>query len=165
MRSHEKPIRSMTPGPRFATKTPACGISFSQIVSPSGVLVFNPRDFLLLFSWVKYSESTLGMSRSWWRVTSPTSTRSTFNTSALNHASCWSHAGPACTWVKSIILIPSRGKLMIKVSLLVRPVPRHKSNQLPDAHQLLKHLRCQTAERPSSCGCDCRQQLSASTEL
>src|SRR5262249_49733040 len=47
---------------------------------------------------------------------SPTPGRSTFNTSAPNHANNCVQAGPACTPVKSIILIPSRGRPMIKHS-------------------------------------------------
>jgi hypothetical protein len=93
---------------------------------------------------VKYRASISGMSRSCRRVTSPLLRRSTFSTSAPNQANNCAHAGPACTPVKSIILIPSRGKLMIKVSLFVCHFPRHKSSTFRPARQLLKHLRCQT---------------------
>jgi hypothetical protein len=41
------------------------------------------------------------------------------------------HAGPACTCVKSIILIPSRGKLMSKVSLFSCGFPRNESRRHP----------------------------------
>src|SRR5580658_3114449 len=52
------------------------------------------------------------MSRSWRRVTSPVPGRSTFSTSAPNQASNCVQAGPAWTPVKSMILIPLRGRLM-----------------------------------------------------
>src|SRR6266850_692735 len=140
----EKPILSIAPGPKFSTNTSAFRISFSRISLPSGVLVFSARDLLLLLSWVKYSASTSGMSRNCRRVISPPSTRSTFSTSAPNQANNCVHAGPACTPVKSIIVIPSRGKLMVKFSLFFCQVPRYKSKQLPTCTRLLKHQRCQT---------------------
>jgi hypothetical protein len=84
---------------------------------PSGVLVFSVSDFLLLLSVMKYSASKSGMSRSWFRVTSPTPGRSTFSTSAPNHANNCVHAGPAWTPVKSITFIPSSGNAMVKILL------------------------------------------------
>src|SRR6478752_2304305 len=43
--------------------------------------------------------------------------RSTFSTSAPNQASIWVQAGPACTPVKSMTLIPVSGKLVMMGSL------------------------------------------------
>ena len=87
---------------------------------PSGVRVLIASDRLLLLSMVKYRASTSGMSRSWVRVTSPPSTRSTLRTSAPYQASIWVHAGPAWTPVKSITLVPVRGSsVMISVSFEV----------------------------------------------
>ena len=80
---------------------------------PSGVLVSSVSERLLLLSWVKYSASTSGMSRSWLRVTSPEPGRSTLMTSAPNQASIWVQAGPACTCVKSMILMSSRALVMV----------------------------------------------------
>ena len=113
MRSHEKPMRSSAPGAKFSTSTSDSLISFSSTSLPSGVLVSSVSDFLLLLSIVKYSASTPGMSRSWERVTSPEPGRSTLTTSAPNQASSWVQAGPACTWVKSMILMPLSGVVMV----------------------------------------------------
>ena len=90
-------MRSMAPGAKFSTSTSASRISFSITSLPSGVLVSSSSDRLLLLSIVKYSASRSGMSRNWRRVTSPPAGRSTFSTSAPNHASSCVHAGPACT--------------------------------------------------------------------
>jgi hypothetical protein len=114
-----KPIRSIAPGAKFSTSTSASRISFSMIALPSGVLVFSVSDFLLLLSVMKYSASKSGTSRNWRRVTSPTPGRSTFSTSAPNHANNCVHAGPACTPVKSITLIPSSGSAMLWFSYLM----------------------------------------------
>ncbi len=84
---------------------------------PSGCLVSSVSERLLLLSMVKYSASTSGMSRSCVRVTSPAPGRSTLMTSAPNQASIWVQAGPACTCVKSMILMPLRGGLQ---SLLMK---------------------------------------------
>jgi hypothetical protein len=111
-----KPIRSIAAGAKFSTSTSASRISLSIIALPSGALVFRVSDFLLLLSVIKYNASKSGMSRHWRRVTSPTPGRSTFSTSAPNHANNCVHAGPACTPVKSITLIPSSGSAMIKLS-------------------------------------------------
>src|ERR1700754_4864745 len=115
MRSHEKPIRSSAPGPKFSTSTSDSLISFSSTSLPAAVFVSSVNERLLLFSIVKYSASASGMSRSWLRVTSPEPGRSTLITSAPNHASNCVHAGPACTCVKSMILMPSSGLLLIRV--------------------------------------------------
>ena len=64
-------MRSIAPGAKFSTSTSASRISFSMTSLPSGVLVLIASDRLLLLSIVKYRASTSGMSRSWWRVTSP----------------------------------------------------------------------------------------------
>src|ERR1700732_3439762 len=109
-------MRSSAPGPKFSTITSDSLISFSSTSLPFGFFVSSVSDFLLLLSIVKYSASTSGMSRNWLRVTSPEPGRSTLITSAPNHASNCVQAGPACTCVKSMILIPSSGLLMIFLS-------------------------------------------------
>src|SRR5690606_35511324 len=77
------------------------------------------RERLLLFSMVNYSVSLSAMSRSCGRVTSPAPGRSTLITSAPNHASCWVQAGPASTWLKSMILMPSSGLLLMIGNFLI----------------------------------------------
>ncbi len=109
MRSQVKPMRSSAPGPKFSTITSDSLISFSSTALPSGFLVSSVSERLLLLSIVKYSASASGMSRNWLRVTSPEPGRSTLITSAPNQASIWVQAGPAWTWVKSMILMPLRG--------------------------------------------------------
>src|SRR5258708_18435247 len=116
MYCHGKPIRSSAPGPKFSTITSDSLISFSSTSLPSGFFVSSVSEFLLLLSIVKYSASTSGLWRNWLRVTSPEPGRSTLITSAPNHASNCVQAGPACTCVKSMILIPSSGLLMIFLS-------------------------------------------------
>ncbi len=105
-------MRSSAPGPKFSTITSETLISFSRISLPSLVLVSSVSERLLLLSWVKYSASTFGMSRNWLRVTSPEPGRSTLITSAPNQASIWVQAGPACTCVKSMILMSSSALVM-----------------------------------------------------
>ena len=109
-------MRSRAPGPKFSTRTSLSLISFSRMALPSGFLVSRDRPRLLLLSMVKYNASTSGMSRSWLRVTSPAPGRSTLITSAPNQASSWVQAGPACTWVKSMILMPLSGLFDIFIS-------------------------------------------------
>ena len=111
MYSQVKPMRSSAPGPKFSTITSDSLISFSSTALPSGFLVSSVSERLLLLSIVKYSASASGTSRSWLRVTSPEPGRSTLITSAPNQASIWVQAGPACTCVKSMILMPLRGRL------------------------------------------------------
>ena len=53
IRSQVKPIRSIAPGAKFSTRTSASRMSHSRIALPSGVLVFNDRERLLLLSIVK----------------------------------------------------------------------------------------------------------------
>ncbi len=113
MRSQVKPMRSSAPGPKFSTITSETLISFSSTSLPSAVLVSSVSERLLPLSWVKYSASTSGMSRSWLRVTSPEPGRSTLITSAPNQASSCVQAGPACTWVKSMILMSSSALVMV----------------------------------------------------
>ena len=86
-RSQVKPMRSSAPGAKFSTMTSHLAISASSSVLPWGFLLSMVMDRLLLFSMVKYSESTSGMSRSWPRVMSPMPGRSTLMTSAPNQAS------------------------------------------------------------------------------
>ena len=111
MYSQVKPMRSSAPGPKFSTITSDSLISFSSTALPSAFLVSSVSERLLLLSMVKYSASASGMSRSWLRVTSPEPGRSTLMTSAPNQASIWVQAGPACTCVKSMILMPWRGSV------------------------------------------------------
>ncbi len=118
MCSQVKPMRSSAPGPKFSTSTSDSLISLVRISLPSGVLVSSVSERLLLLSMVKYRASTPGMSRNCERVTSPAPGRSTLITSAPNQASNWVQAGPAWTWVKSMILMPSSGLLMMSVSFV-----------------------------------------------
>src|SRR6266446_1210884 len=150
MCSQVKPIRSIAPGAKFSTSTSASRISFSIIALPSGVLVFSVSDFLLLLRVMKYSASKSGMSRNLLRVTSPTPGRSTFSTSAPNHASNCVHAGPACTPVKSMILIPSRGRPMIKHSSLLMPL------RTPCVVLAYLELRLSSVRVPCGCPVDFR---------
>src|ERR1700759_4875653 len=110
MCSQGRPMRSIAPGAKFSTSTSEIRISCSITAKPSEVLVSMARERLLLLSMVKYRASRSGMSRSWLRVTSPPLVRSTFSTSAPNHASSFVQAGPACTPVKSMTLIPASGR-------------------------------------------------------
>lgn len=105
-------MRSSAPGAKFSTNTSQRLIRLSSTCKPSGVLVLSVTARLLWFSMVKYRLSTPGMSRSCLRVASPSPTRSILITSAPIQASNWVQLGPDCTWVKSIILIPSNALLM-----------------------------------------------------
>ena len=112
IRFQEKPIRSKAPGPKFSTMTSEVLIIFSKTSLPSWVFVSSVKERLLPFNIVKYKASAPGISRNWLRVTSPEPGRSTLMTSAPYQANNWVQAGPACTWVKSIIRIPSNGLVM-----------------------------------------------------
>jgi len=61
--SQDSPMRSIAPGAKFSTETSASRISFSITSRPSGDFVLIASERLLLFSMVKYSASTSGMSR------------------------------------------------------------------------------------------------------
>ena len=115
MRSHEKPMRSKAPGPKFSTITSDTLINFSNTSLPSAVLVSKVNERLLPLSIVKYKASASGISRNWLRVTSPDPGRSTLITSAPYHANNWVQAGPACTCVKSMMRIPSNGLLILNL--------------------------------------------------
>ena len=82
------------------------------MIFPSGFLVSSVSERLLLLSIVKYKASASGISRNCALVTSPEPGRSTLITSAPNQASICVQAGPACTWVKSIIFMPFSGLLI-----------------------------------------------------
>src|SRR5260221_14269089 len=92
------------------------------------------------------------MSRSWPRVMSPMSGRSTLMTSAPNQARSWVQVGPDWTWVKSRMRTPSSA-LLIFVSELCRFVSRRSAHHIvlrraPDKGLFLaKHaLRIEVAD-------------------
>src|ERR1700754_4802094 len=99
-------MRSSTPGPKFSTSTSQLLISAVRTSLPLAFLVSSVIERLLWLSMVKYRLSALGKSCNWPRVMSPTPGRSTFITSAPNHASNCVQVGPDWTWVKSSIRTP-----------------------------------------------------------
>src|SRR5919202_2376486 len=106
--SHVNPRRSITPGPKFSTRTSERSTSLRKISLPSSDFMLRVRLRLLQLSIVKYSESTSGRSRSWLRVTSPRPGCSILMTSAPIHARSCVQTGPAWTCVMSRTRTPSR---------------------------------------------------------
>src|SRR5690242_9455534 len=132
-------MRSSTPGPKFSTSTSQLLISAVRTSLPLGFLVSSVIERLLWLSMVKYRLSTLGTSRSWPRVMSPTPGRSTLITSAPNQASSCVQVGPDWTWVKSRMRTPLSalviGLAPVTSSLLSCPRMRASSNH----HRLYRH--------------------------
>jgi len=110
MRSQLNPILSIAPGRKFSTQHIGLAISFSRIPFPSAVLVSNSNDLLVAIELREVQRIHPGDVTQLTARHVPTPVRSTFNTSAAKPAPIiWQHAGPACTPVKSMTLIPASG--------------------------------------------------------
>src|SRR5581483_9548384 len=125
-RSHPKPSRSSTPGPKFSTSTSARLINSPRMRLPRSALMLRVMLRLLQLSIVKYRLSTPGKSRSCVRVMSPRPGISTLITSAPSQARIWVQLGPDCTWVMSRTRTPVNAFSIARLASLRAPSLVHR---------------------------------------